>query len=351
MKIVLRLVVALFFPVISLCGYLAFDFWNANRMARMGEGDGISVGEYLSGWVSFAGAVSKGDDPAAAASSAMPQGLAAMLPKPPAGWTSRPTTPADVDSYITAEADGDAVHYARAVASERSGKGMEQARLTYENGDRRVVFELLRYPDFVFTSFAAMQIKMELSMAGPQFGARSFMTVRGMEIMEDQLPEGVGLRYFVGDVSDQIWVRALAPRDMTDEELLPFFQTLHVPAMNANVVEKVNGMGEVPVIVLASVIDAETRAAMEAEFAAEEARLAEERAARDAELAAQAEAEAKAEAERAEGIETDAESGVKVRKGTGEGGTAGFADEGCTLQGSRKVCGGVKAPEVPAEAD
>ncbi len=342
----LRLVMAIFFPVLFGMGYLAFDFWNANRMARYGDGDGITVGEYVSGWLSFADVVNGSDEDA----TALPAELAGMMPKTPAGWTVRPTEPGDVDAFLPAGAEEKAVKMVRAVVTAREGNGLRQIKQTYQNGPRTVVVELLRYPDFIFTSFAATALKMELQMSGMEFESRSFMTVRGLEIREDRMPEEIGLRYLVGNVGSQIWVRVLAPRSMTDEELLPFFETLHVPAMNANVVEKVAGMGDVPVIVLASVIEEETRAAMQAEREAEQARLEAERAAREAEAAAAAEAEAEAEAERAAGVETDSDTGVKVRKGTGDGGqntksgSGGFSDEGCSMEGARKVCGGGEAP-------
>ncbi len=315
-------------------------------MAKHGDGDGVTVGEYLGGWLSIADAIGGSDGEAPA----LPGELAGMMPKTPEGWTVRPTEPGDVDAFLPAGADEKAVRLIRAVVNERDGNGLRQVRQTYQNGARTVVVELVRYPDFIFTSFGAMALKMELQMSGAEFRGRDFMTVRGMEIHEDVLPEAIGLRYLVGDVADQIWVRVLAPRTMTDQELLPFFETLHVPAMNANVVEKVAGMGEVPVIVLASVIDEQTRAAREAERDAEKAAREAERAAREAEMAAEAAAEAEAEAERAAGIERDEDTGVKVRKGTGEGGQntksggTGFADDSCVMEGARKVCGGVEAP-------
>lgn len=278
----MRLILALFFPLLFGAGYLAFDYWNVNRMAKHGDGDGVTVSEYLGGWVSLAGAIGAADEDGPA----LPGELAGMMPKAPEGWTVRPTEPGDVDAFLPAGADEKAVKLVRAVVSEREGNGLRQVRQTYQNGARTVVVELVRYPDFIFTSFGAMALKMELQMTSATFSGRDFMTVRGMEIHEDVLPEGIALRYLVGDVADQIWVRVLAPRTMTDEDLLPFFETLHVPAMNANVVEKVPGMGEVPVIVLASVIDASTRAALEAEREAEFAQLEAERAAKEAEAKA-----------------------------------------------------------------
>ena len=347
------LVMGLFFSLVAAGGYLAFDYWNVNRMSRMGDGDGVSVGEYLGGWLSLAQSASASE----AGGPVMPTELAAMLPKPPEGWTLRPTDPADIDAYMQAGADEKLARYVRAVVNPRGGNGVHEARQTYENGPRKVVFELVRYPNFIFTSFGAAALKMELQMTHAKYSGRDFMTVRGMEFTEDLLPEEVGLRYFFGTVADQFWVRVLAPRTMTDEELLPFFETLHVPAMNADVVEKVAGMGEVPVIVLASALQEETRAARDAErndeAAMKERQYAEKRAQAEAEKAAQQEA-ARAEeaareqeaADRANGIETDLETGIKVRKGTGDGKNAaekpkaGFGADNCTKVGTRKVCGG-----------
>jgi hypothetical protein len=343
---VIRIVFGLFFSLMSLGGYLAFDFWNVNRMAKFGDGDGVTVGEYMQGWLSLAEVVGASEDDAAA----LPAELAAMMPKAPEGWTVRATEPSDLDAFLPPDADEKALRYVRGVLNPREGNGLKQVRQTYVNGARSVVFELLRHPDFVFTSFGATGIKMELGMTRAKFQGRDFMTVRGLEIHEDVLPDGIGLRYFIGDVADQIWVRVLAPRTMTDEELLSFFQTLHVPAMNANVVEQVDGMGEVPVIVLASVIDEETRAARDAERAEVEAAEADERAKAEAERAAAEEAEQKAADDKAKGIETDEDTGVIVRKGTGKSKKAdrkegGFADESCSVESGRKVCGGIEAPK------
>ncbi len=338
---------SLILPVFGLGAYLAFDYWNVNRMARGGEGDGVSVTEYLSGWLSLADALSAGD------AGDMPQELAAMLPAPPPGWTVQPTEPADLDALVPAMAETEAgmkrLAEVRAIAAGREGNGIRDARLTYRNGARTVVFEVMRYPDFIFTSFAAMQLKMELQMGSLGDGARRFLTVRGMEFVEKDLPEGYGLRYFEGNLSAQVWVRVLASTPMTDEDLLPFFQTLHVPALNGQVIEQVAGMGEVPVIVLASALAAEDRARWEAARDAEALRLAGDRAARAAEEEAARAAEAQAKADRKQGIETDAETGVVIRKGAAEGSVAakdrkaaggGLADSGCTQEGGRKVCGG-----------
>lgn len=288
--LMLRLIPIILFPLISFGGYLAFDFWNVNRVAKYGDGDGVSFVEYAKGWVSFADIVSDASNPDATAP--VPTELAAMLPKAPPGWRIRPVDKADADAFIPKGTEKELAEYVRAVVNERPGNGLQQVRQTYQNGGHVVVIELIRYPDLIFTSFGAMQIKMELQMTGTKYRSTPFMTVRGMEIAEDLLPGDIGLRYFIGDVSDQIWLRVLASKPVTDESLLPFFETLHVPAMAASVIEKQDGMGEVPVIVLASVIEDQTRAALEAERADQEARFAEARAEKDAALRAEEQAAA-----------------------------------------------------------
>ena len=93
------------------------------------------------------------------------------------------------------------------------------------------------------------------------------MTVRGLDVTEDLLPEGFRGRLFLADVGAQIHLRVLAPKRMKDEDLVPFFETLHVKAMNADVIDKVEGLGEVPVIVLASALDDTERDAYHADRA------------------------------------------------------------------------------------
>ena len=357
------LMIKLMVPVIGVCGYFVFDFYMANKFARMGDGDGISVGEYIAGIVPGVEAIGVGVE----TPPEMPTNLADMLPKAPEGWAIRPTEPGDIAVYLTENVDEKVKRYVGAVVAPRGGNGTEEARFTYTNGSKLVVFEAVRHPNFIFTSFGATQLKMELQFTSSLYRGSDFMTVRGMEFTEDLLPEEAGLRYFFGNVSSQIWIRVLATRSMTDMDMLPFFETLHVPAINASVVEKVSGMGDVPVIVLASAMDAERRAAREAEKGTGKLSRAQERERKKAERAAEkaaaklkkaAEREAaeaaaaveKAEAQQkaddlAKGIEEDEDTGVKIRKGTGEEKKPaktkfGFADDGCKMVGARKVCGG-----------
>lgn len=344
----IRLAFGLFFSVITLLGYMAFDFTITNRNLAAAGAERMGFFQYAKGWAGLVGILAAGDADDDAA--ALPTALAAMMPKAPEGWVARPATPEDAAAFITPDLKGQALETVLAAVTPEDGRGVERLALAYQDDARIVVVELVRYPDIIFTSFMAMASKMQLQMATMQMEGDDFMLVRGMEVRQARLPEGAPARVFLGDVGAQIHLRVLAPATMTDEDMLPFFQTLHVPAMNAGVVEKIPGLGEVPVIVLASVIDEETRKAREAERAAELARLEAERAARDAAL----EAEERRIAEEAQGITTDEETGVKVRKGTGEGsgktlGGGGTAiGGGCEIEGSRKVCG---SGQPEAEAD
>ncbi|NJM82236.1 MAG: hypothetical protein HC844_06875, partial [Tabrizicola sp.] len=275
-------------------GYLAFDFTMAQKRAGA-EDRGLTVTEYLRGLgLPLPASASTASD----GSAGLPTELAAMMPAAPKGWTARPTVPEDAAAFLPKRKDDalkDAMVYVQNVAKPRSGKGIEQVMLTYERADRRVIFQMVRYPDEIFTSFAGIQQRMELQMSGPLFRGTEFMTVRGLDISEDLLPEGMRGRYFSADVGAQIQIRIVAPKRMTDKELMPFLETLHVKAMNGSVVEKQDGLGDVPVIVLASALNKEHRAAYEADLAArhekkaaerEQARIAEARAAADAEFEA-----------------------------------------------------------------
>ncbi|AWD21526.1 hypothetical protein [Fuscovulum blasticum] len=343
----LNFILSLVFSVFGLCAYLAFDYAMVARQAKARGEEPMSVVTYASGLLQLAGALSGNDgDPAR---SDAPQTLVAMLPAPPEGWTVRPAEPADVEAFLPPGARGKQADRVRAIGVPREGKGLTGARVIYEKGPRKVVAEVIRYPDFIFTSFMAMAQKFELQMLTAEYGGRDFATVRGLEIREAPLPEDFGARLFVAEVGAQIHLRMLASKAMSDEDLLPFLSTLNVPAMNANVVERTTGLGEVPVIVLASVLDAETRKTFEAERDAERQRRAEEQAAREAEL----EAERKAAEDAERGLTTDEKTGVKVRKGTGSGDGSRFETSGGTLDDSDcvaiaggKTCG---APPPPGD--
>lgn len=367
----LLFLVSLVLSAIPVLGYMAFDYTMSNRAARaMGESE-IGFGAYVMGWINLVEIVGTPDR--GAETGAMPTELTAMLPRPPEGWTTRALTPQDVTAVLGSGLKGEDLELAADALQENRGKGLEQARQAYVSPEGAlVVFELVRYPDSVFTSFMAMSVKFELEMRTMAIPSQDFMTVRGFEVREVRLPAGSPVRAFVGDIGGQLHLRVTAPADLPDLALLPLFQTLHVPAMAADVVRPVPGMGEVPVIVLASALEEEERAAYEAEAAAareraaaETARQEEEAKAASAGAAPGGEAGGAAEpgsgAGAAAGIGTDGddtaqpatgddESGdgeTVVRRGVakgstplpGTGGAAGFGGDGCRKENGRKVCG------------
>lgn len=341
----LRLIGFLCMATLGIGGFLYVDFTSAKRNAGTADGQGLTVGAYLGGFTERLTGIGS----SASSASGLPTELARMLPAAPEGWTVRPAVPEDTEPFLakskTAETNA-AAKYIAAVAAEASGSGVDQAALTYERGERRVIFQAVRYPNSIFTSFTAMQQRYELQMQGAMFRPTPFMTVRGLDVTEDLLPKGMRARYFLADVGAQIQIRVLASQRMGDDDLVPFFQTLHVKAMNTSVVDKVAGLGDVPVIVLASALDPATREAFEADRAA---RAAAEAAERAADLQA-AEAEAKAaEAQGDAPPKANATTDASVLKGEGRLELQGkAAAAGCGERAGGKFCS-VAPP--PAEGE
>jgi hypothetical protein len=292
---VIRLFGSLIMLAITASGYMFFDYKMSAKWAGREDAEGLTFTEYLSGLTGrIAGLTS------ASAADGLPSNLADMLPKPPDGWSVRPVAAADIEQFLpksTRKADKKGVAAVKAMSQAEGGKGTEVAAFAYEKGDRTVLIRAVRYPNIIFTSFMAMQQRFELQMMTAEFRGTEFMTVRGLDVTEDLLPEGFRGRMFMADVGAQIHIRVLAPKRMKDADLVPFFETLHVEAMNASVIDKVEGLGKVPVIVLASAMDQTQRDAYLADIAAREAeadaRNESERKAAEAENAAEAEETAK----------------------------------------------------------
>jgi hypothetical protein len=284
---VLRLFGFLFMFALTAGGYMFVDYRMSARWAGREDAEGLTFQEYLSGLAGRIGGLA-----GSTSSNGMPTKLVDMLPKPPEGWKVRPVEAADADGFLpknSKKADKDAVAAVKRMAEGDSDKGTEVAALTYEKGDRKLIIKAVRYPNIIFTSMMAMQQRFELQMQTAEFRGTEFATVRGLDVTEDLLPEGFRGRYFFADVGAQIHLRVLAPKRMKDEELVPFLETLHVKAMNAGVIDKVTGLGDVPVIVLASALDDTERDAYLADVAA---RAAEKTATEEAERAQAGAAEA-----------------------------------------------------------
>jgi hypothetical protein len=296
---VFRLIGFLVMFAITAGGYLFFDYRMSARWSGKEDAEGLTFTEYLSGLSGRLGNLG-----GSASAAGLPTKLADMLPKPPEGWTVRPVDPKDTEGFLpksSKNVDKAGVAAVSAMASATAASGTEIAALTYEKGDRKLIIKATRYPNIIFTSFAAMQQRFELQMMTAQFRGTEFGTVRGLDVTEDLLPEGFRGRMFFADVGAQIHLRILAPKRMSDEDLIPFLETLHVKAMNADVIDKVEGLGDVPVIVLVSALEDTARDAYLADLATRAAREAEADTAEKAKADAQAEAEAQAVAEAPKG--------------------------------------------------
>ena len=270
---VLSLLVTLVF---GLGAFAVADFTTSGRWSGRTDAEGQGFLAYLRGYPGFVAGQGGG-------ATGLPRELAAMLPRAPEGWTGRPTEAADIDAFLPEDrrsAPADVLAHIQAVAQEAKGRGVETAALTYERDGRTVIFQAVRYPDSTFTDLAALSERVELQTRAARFSGTEFMTVRGLDVQEDLLPDGVRARYFFANVGAQIHLRVLAPERMRDRDLVPFFQTLHVAAMNAAVVDQQAGLGQVPVIVLASALDGDARAAYVADLADRQAAQAADREAR-----------------------------------------------------------------------
>jgi hypothetical protein len=194
--------------------------------------------------------------------------LSDMLPRAPEGWTMRPLDAADIKSFLPkGRDDGDpaVIDLVKAVGNNRVEEGATVAIQAYERGERRVVIQLVRLPDRIFQQPAAIERRYDLQVQAAELRGRPFMTVRGLDVTEELLGDGMRARFFSASVGAQIRVRVLASKRLKDAELVPFFETLNVRAMNASVVDRQAGLGELPVLVLASALNESDLAAFEAD--------------------------------------------------------------------------------------
>ncbi len=320
----LRLIGFLLMVMVGGGGFLALDYSMARQLVSAEDDAALTFRQYLGDLPGRISTVT-----GSTATPGLPTALQDMLPKPPKGWTVRPAVAEDVKPFMPRNrGDGDpkARDLIQAVVKDRVPNAAEVVILTYENGDRRVIVKAVRYPDVIFTGFMAREQRYDLQMLKAEFRGISSMTVRGLDITEEMLPEGMRGRLFMADVGAQIHLRVLVPKRMPDAEVVSFFETLHVKAMNAAVVDQRDGLGEVPVIVLASALDRAGRDAYDADRAARAAdKAARSRSARDAadaEAAAAAAADVSADVS-ADSAEPEAEPAAKPAEAqcvTGAGG-------------------------------
>jgi hypothetical protein len=262
----LRLLGFLVMTCVGVGGLLVLDF-NRSRQEASAEGEAApSFRDYIGGFSERITHVTGSNGTAN-----LPREMTEMLPRPPEGWTLRPLARKDTEVFMPRSgdsADADAVALVRSVENARAARGAEVTVQTYERGERRVIIQALRYPDAIFQGLGALDQRLELQTATARLGGRPFMSVRGLDISEVFLGDGLRARMFVADVAGQIQLRIVASRRMKDSDLVPFFETLHVEALNAAVVDRVEGLGQLPVIALASGMDEAGLAAYEAGFAA-----------------------------------------------------------------------------------
>lgn len=261
-------------------------------------------------------------------SSVLPLTLAEMLPQPPKGWTTRPLDEKDIAGFQPKSgqnADPASIDLVKSVGSSPTD-GAESAVLAYEDGERRVVFQLLRHPDSIFSGQEEIDRRFELQIEAAVLRGRPAMTIRGLDIIEEFLGDGMRARYFTASVGAQIKLRVLASKRLKDADLAGLLQTLNVQAMNAAVIDRKPGLGEVPVIVVASAMSEADRAAYEADRS-DQAKAAtlhvrDLRAAFEAGLAAQqtnADATDPAETTAGTGMECNPVAGGVKRCRTGQG--------------------------------
>jgi hypothetical protein len=266
---VFRLFGFLVLAVVGAGGILFIDFNRAVQEANAAEADPPSFQSYLetvpkklASMTSYSQASGPRLD------------LAKMMPRAPEGWTARPIAEGDggdIDSFLPRsgdEGEAEAVELVESVGSSRIEAGATVAIQAYERGERRVVVQLVRLPDDIFTDLDSIERRHELEVEAAKLSGRPFMTVRGLDVNEDFLGDGMRARYFTASVGAQIRVRVLASRRLKDDDIVPFFETLNVKAMNAAVVNPQPGLGEVPVLVLGSALDEADRAIVEADRAA-----------------------------------------------------------------------------------
>lgn len=275
-------------------GFLGLDYNLARKLATNEERPAPSFQQYL-GDLKLRAVSLVSSSGSSMAGPSLTTELAEMMPVPPKGWTVREGVAEDIDGFLAKnrkDNDPEARKVIEAVVKPVASKDGEAVILTFEKDSQRVVMKVVRHPDNIFTDPENLARLTGLQTAKAPFLRRDFLRVRGLDVAEENLPDKMRARMFHADVGAQIQIWVLAPKRMSDKELLPFFQTLEVNAMNAAVVDQEPGLGDVPVIVLVSALDDADRAAYEADRAARSAerdsRRKEERAAVAAALDAEA---------------------------------------------------------------
>jgi hypothetical protein len=263
---VLRLFGFLVLGLVGAGGILFLDFQRVVQEASAAEAPPPSFQTYLETVPTKLASLTEAAQPATPGLE-----LAQMLPRAPEGWTMRPLADGDLEGFLPKgreKGDPDKVAKVKAATSSRVERGATVAIQAYERGERRVVVQLVRLPDEIFTDPGASDRRYDLQIAAAELRGRPFLTVRGMDVTEEFLGDGMRARFFSASVGAQIQVRVLASRRLKDGDLVPFFQTLNVEAMNDAVIDRQPGLGAVPVLVLGSALSEADLSAYEADRAA-----------------------------------------------------------------------------------
>jgi hypothetical protein len=135
-------------------GFLALDYTMARQLVTEADSEAdLSIPDYLGGLSGRLASLARSVD-----SSDLPRDLQDMLPRPPKGWTVRPTVAEDAQGFLPREA-GSGEEMARNLILDminpKVPDAAEVAIVTYERGERRVIIKAVRYPDVIFTGAMA----------------------------------------------------------------------------------------------------------------------------------------------------------------------------------------------------
>lgn len=266
----LRLIGFLVLGLAGASGVLFLDFNRVVKEANASEGEPPSFQAYLGSVPKKLASLTESSRLTSRVTD-----LPDMMPRAPEGWTMRPLAEGDIESFLPrsgTQANPAMIERVKAAADSTTEPGATVAVQAYERGERLVVVRLVRLPDAIFSDPAQADRLHDLQVAAAELSGRPFLTVRGLGVTEEFLGDGMRARYFSAHVGAQIQIRVLGSRRLKDADLLPFFETLNVKAMNASVIDRQPGLGEVPVLVLGSALNEADLAAYEADRAAQAAR-------------------------------------------------------------------------------
>lgn len=223
------------FAVVVFGAFIGTDFVIGNN-ARP-DGEKLSFGAYLAGWA----------DKVRGAAPEAEEGplLAEYLPAAGNGWKRSEVDDKDVPRMLVREArdvldgggglPGEDARSLAAVGAPREDAQM--AAFTYVRERDRIVVELARYPDAVFTDTARAVEKAALVGWVAEEGVEPIGTLTGMQVWEARISPGLGARLAIASVGGQVQLRVVHPEKLAAAEVMALLQGLDVVALNGMVVE------------------------------------------------------------------------------------------------------------------